>query len=209
MTKKNREKLILELFRKKCIDFGAFKLKSGVMSPYYIDLRKLVSYPRLLKDVAAAYWTIIKKLKFQRLAGVPYAALPIAAVISSEFLVPWLYTRKETQDYGITKMVQGEYKKGDVVVLIDDIITTGASKLMVIEPLEKSGLRVKDVVLLIDRENGGKEILEKEGYKLHTVFLMTEILDILVKRGMVSEGLDKECRLFMEKTKRDNLKKIR
>ncbi|HUV46715.1 MAG TPA: orotate phosphoribosyltransferase [Candidatus Bathyarchaeia archaeon] len=207
MTKK--EKLILELLRNKCIEFGSFKLKSGVISPYYIDIRKLVSYPKLLKKVAIVYWSLVKKLNFDRLAGVPYAALPVATVMNVLYDMPMVYTRKEQQTHGITKLVQGEYKKDETVVVIDDIITTGESKLMVIKPLEESGLKVKDVVLLIDRENGGKEIIEKAGYKLHTVFLMTSILAFLLKKKKVSKKLYQKCIDFMKKTKRENLKKLK
>jgi orotate phosphoribosyltransferase len=203
-----REKLIFELLSHKCIEFGAFKLKSGSVSPYYIDIRKLVSYPKLMVKVTAAYWSIVKKLKFARLAGVPYAALPTASVMSVLYKVPMIYTRKELQKHGITKLVQGEYKKGEVVVVIDDIITTGASKLMVIKPLEKSGLKVKDIVLLVDRENGGREIIEKEGYQLHTVFTMTEILNFLLKKRKIAKKIYEKSLEFMEKTRRSNLRNL-
>jgi orotate phosphoribosyltransferase len=207
MTKK--EQLILDLYKHKCIDFGAFKLKSGPISPYYIDIRKLVSYPKLLKQVVVAYWSLVKKLKFDRIAGVPYAALPMASVMSVKYNMPMVYTRKEKQTHGITKLVQGEYKKGETVVVIDDIATTGASKLMVIEPLEKSGLKVKDVVLLIDRENGGQEIIEKKGYQVHTVFSMTEILDLLLEKKQISKKINQKCVSFMGETRKANLKSLK
>lgn len=197
MTKK--EKLILALFKNKCIEFGTFKLVSGITSPIYIDIRKLVSFPPLMKRSAAAYWSVIKKLRFDRLTGVPYAALPIASVISVEYNVPLVYTRKEQQDHGITKLVQGEYKKGEKVVVVDDIITTGASKLTVIEPLEKSGLKVKDVVILVDREQGGMEKLAEKGYSLHSVFLVTEVLEVLAKEHKINRKKYKEVLDYIHK----------
>lgn len=206
MTKK--EKLILELFRYKCIEFGAYKLKSGIISPYYIDIRKLVSFPGLMKKVTAVYWSIVKKLKFNRLAGVPYAALPTASIMSVLYNVPMVYTRKEKQTHGITKLVQGEYKKGEKVIVIDDIITTGASKLMVIKPLKESGLKVKDIVLLVDRENGGKKIIEKEGYKLHTVYLMSDMIKFLLAKEKITKNTYNKCINFMEKTRKENLSKL-
>jgi len=199
MTKK--EKLILDLLKNKCIKFGTFTLKSGITSPVYIDIRKLVSFPKLMKNCAAAYWAIVKKLKFDRLAGVPYAALPTASVMSVIYNVPMVYTRKEQQAHGITKLVQGEYKKGERVVIIDDIITTGASKFMVIEPLEKSGVKVKDVVILIDREQGGKEKLAAKGYKLHAVFLMTEVLDLLLKKRKITKEKYQEVVDYINKSR--------
>lgn len=200
-----KEKLILGLLKYKCLEFGAFKLKSGFISPYYVDIRKLVSYPKLMKKVASAYWSILQKLKFKRLVGVPYAALPITAVLSVKYNIPWIYTRKEQQGYGITKLIQGEYKKRERVVVIDDIITTGASKLKVINPLKDAGLKVKDIVLLIDRENGGKEIIEKRGYKVHTVYKMTEILKILLAKKKISQHIHGKCLDFIKEVRKINL----
>lgn len=201
----SKKELVLNLLKNKCIEFGQFKLKSGVMSPIYIDLRKLVSFPKLMKTTATAYWSLIKKLKFDRLAGVPYAAFPIASVISAGYNVPMVYIRKEQQTHGITKLVQGEYKKGERVVLIDDIITTGASKIMTIRPLEKSGLKVTDVVILIDREQGGKEKLAAERYSLHSLFSITEVLDILLKKNRVSSRKYKEVLDYIN-TSREKLR---
>ncbi len=195
------EKLLLALFKNKCIELGSFKLKSGIISPIYIDLRKLVSYPSLMRKCAAAYWTLIKKLSFDRLAAVPYAALPIASVISVIYQQPLVYTRKEAQGYGVSKLVQGEYKKGEQVVVIDDIITTGESKLMVIKPLVASGLKVKDVVILIDREQGGAEKLAAKGYQVHAVFYLTKVLEILWKKGKISFKKYQEVLEFLKKTR--------
>jgi orotate phosphoribosyltransferase len=200
---KKKEKLVLDLFKYRCIEFGRFKLKSGIISPIYIDIRKLVSFPKLMKRTAAVYWSILKELKFDRLAGVPYAALPIVSVISVKYNLPLVYTRKEQQNHGITKSVQGEYQKGEKVVVIDDIVTTGDSKLMAIKPLEKSGLKVRDVVILIDREQGGKEKLATKGYKLHAVFLITEVLKILLNKRKISQKKYKKVVDYIDKTRRE------
>jgi len=186
MNKIEKEKLVLKLLKTKCIEFGKFRLVSGITSPIFIDLRKLVSFPHLMEQVVAAYWSVVKKLKFQRIAGVPYAALPMCSVMCVKYNQPMVYTRKEKQKHGITKLVQGEYKRGEKVVVIDDIITTGDSKFISITPLEKSGLKVKDIVILIDREQGGKENLAEKGYHLHTIFVITEILNILLKAKKIS-----------------------
>jgi len=197
-----REKLIIDLFKNKCIDFGKFKLKSGITSPVYIDIRKLVSYPSLMKKCAAAYWQTLKKLNFDRIAGVPYAALPIASVISVEYKVPMVYMRKEKQDHGITKLIQGEYKKGEKVVVIDDIVTTSNSKFIAIKPLEKSGLKVKDVLILLDREQGGKSNLKAKGYNLYSIFMMTEALDILKKYKKITKKKYQEVINYLKDSKK-------
>lgn len=162
MREKLKEKLMLELFKIQAIKFGNFKLKSGLMLPVYIDLRVLVSYPKVLKAVAKVYSLILKKISFDRLVAVPYTAIPIARAISLVINKPLIYTRKEIKTYGIKRPVEGEYKKNEKVVLIDDMITTGGSKLEVVSLLNDLKLKIKDVVVLVDREQGGKEELSKK-----------------------------------------------
>jgi len=162
-----------------CVKFGTFTLKSGIISPIYLDLRILVTYPKILKVVAQEYVKILKKLSFDRVAGIPYTAIPIATVVSLLMNKPMIYTRKEVKDYGTKKAIEGEFKKGEKVAVIDDLITTGASKLEVITPLTQEGLKVSDIVVFIDRDQGGKEQLEDKGYHFYSVLHLTEMIAIL------------------------------
>ena len=170
--------LIQGLLDAGCVQFGQFTLKSGLQSPIYIDLRRLVSYPGLLSLAAAAYLPILRSLKFDRLAALPYAAIPIATAISMQAGWPLVYPRKETKTYGTQAEIEGVHYPGERVVVIDDLATTGGSKFEAIEKLSQAGLQVHDVVVLIDRQSGAAQALEKAGYHMHAVYTLLELIDL-------------------------------
>ena len=179
------------------IKFGEFKLKSGQMSPIYIDLRVTISYPEVLTAISRAMWEKAQGLKFDLVCGVPYTALPFATAISLEHNLPMVLRRKEMKDYGIKKSLEGRYQTGQTCLVVDDMITNGASKFETIRPLEQEGLKIKDIVILVDREQGGKELLASQGYNLHSVFTLTEALDILQQEGRLNLNLVAQTKEFI------------
>lgn len=180
-----------------CVKFGQFTLKSGLLSPIYIDLRRLASSSRLLGKAAMAYLPLLRKLRFDRLAALPYAALPIGTAISLNGDWPMIYPRKESKAYGTKAEIEGEYDQGDRIVVIDDLATTGGSKFEAIEKLTSAGLEVQDVVVLIDRESGAKEALDEKGYRLHAVFTLTGLLEHWEQTGLVERERIEAVREFL------------
>ena len=187
-----------ELLLAGCIKFGEFTLKSGLKSPIYIDLRQIITFPKLLEQVAAAYLPFLDKLQFDRIAGLPYAAIPIATAISLAGNYPMIYPRKEVKAYGTKAQIEGEYHADETAVVIDDLATTGGSKFEAIEKLTGAGLVIKDVVVLVDRQSGAKESLAKAGYAMHAVLTIGEMLGHWEETGKVVNENIEATRKFLD-----------
>lgn len=173
-----KQRLLEALINIDIIKKGEFTLRSGQVSPVYIDCRSIISYPPLLRAVAKALWDKVKHLKPSLLCGVPYTALPMATALSLEQNLPMLMCRKETKDYGTKKQIEGVFKAGQDCLIIEDVVTTGGSVLQIAELLKKQGLQVKDITVLVDRQQGGKEALLAAGYQLHSVYTLDDIINV-------------------------------
>jgi uridine monophosphate synthetase len=169
--------LIKEFYKRGLIKFGSFKLKSGVESPFYIDLRSIISYPDLFKEVSNNCIDIIRKnnINYDIICGVPYTALPIATQICSILDKPMILCRKEVKEYGTKKMVEGIYSDGNSVLVVDDVLTSGQSVMEVVEKLSSEGIIVRDVFVLIDREQGGRQFLESKGITVNSMITISDI----------------------------------
>lgn len=191
------KKFCEEIYAADCIRFGEFQLKSGIISPVYCDFRRLVSFPHLLWEIGHMIAKETNRIYCNRVAGIPYAGVPIAVVASLASGIPMIYPRKEVKSYGTGKLIEGEFNPGETVLIIDDVITDGASKIEAIAPLKEAGLVVDDVLIVLDREQGGDKILAKAGYKLHSLFKLTEVIGALVAAGKIDKLMESKVREFL------------
>lgn len=174
-----------ELFRIGAIRFGSFVLKDGRESPFYLDLRILVSYPTSLARVGRALARRAEALRYDRIAGIPYAGLPIAVAMSLVNQRPIVYPRKEAKSYGTRKAIEGEFAEGETALVVDDVITSGGAKLEAIEQLRSAGLRVDDVLVVVDRSRRHGNPLASAGLRLHSVLRVEPLLGSLRDEGLI------------------------
>ncbi len=173
------------------LQFGLFKLSSGKVSPYYIDLRIVPSFPDVFRDICdsctKAITTQVGLKNFDRIAGVPIAGLPFASQIAYNLKKPFLYARQSTKRHGRERRIEGILVSGNRVLLVDDLVTTGLTLKKAAETVRAEGGVVTEAVTFLDREEGGKEMLEKSGIKLHTLLRISELANTLYEIGAVDE----------------------
>lgn len=185
----DKRELAIELFEIQAIKFGSFTLKSGLHSPVYLDLRLIISFPKLLSRIAEMMWQKASSLSFDLVCGVPYTALPIATCFSTAHEVPMILRRKEAKDYGTKKRIEGVYQKGESCLILEDVMTTGSSILETAASLKEEGLLVRDAILVVDREQGGKEKLAAEGIRAHALTTLSELATLLFDAGKIDKNV--------------------
>lgn len=171
--------LILQLYDLGCIMFGDYVQASGATFPYYVDLRKIISNPQIFEKIIAAYAEILKDLTFDRIAGIPYGALPTATGLALRMNYPMIFPRKEVKAHGTRRVVEGHFAPGETVVVVDDILISGKSVMEGASKLKQTGLKIEDIVVFIDHEKGVKDRLRDNGYRGHSVLTISEIAKTL------------------------------
>ncbi len=180
-----------------CIKSEQLNLKSGVQSPFYFDLRDMISHPEILKGISGLIADSIKKMDFDYVSGIPYTALPIAGLVAEKLNKPLIYTRKEEKTYGTKNPIIGQFEKGKKALIIDDLITSGESIFETVEKFESTGLEVKDLFVIINRSQNGYEKLKKKGYRLHSLIELDELLNILHEENLIDNKKIEEIREFV------------
>ena len=197
------------LYRSGCLKFGSFRIKSGALSPYYVDLACLLSKPKELCIVAEVAACEIRNImavdKIDKLASIELKGALILPSIAYQVNLPCIVVRKEEKAYGVTgRIVGAEVAKGDRILFFDDVISEGLSKLEGIKPLEELGAQVNNVMVAVDREQGGRENLEKLGYKVHALAKVSELVNCLLRSGNISEEQADAVMNYITKSKAVN-----
>lgn len=195
MSTTEREKMKTELCRILtkigALKFGAFKLSGGKMSPYYIDLRIVPSFPEAYQKICDFYITLIKQDlstgSFERVAGIPTAGMAFASVIAYHLKKPFLYSRQQTKAHGRERRIEGIIMPGDRTLLVDDLVTSGLSLRESASTIRAEGGVVNDAVVLVDREEGGNENLAKDNIRLHYLLKVSEAANKLYQMGTITE----------------------
>jgi uridine monophosphate synthetase len=193
-----KERFISALVSTGCFKLGDFTLKSGKKSPFYIDLRRLISDPAALELSARAYEEAARGLAYDRIAGIPAAGLPLATAAGLRMRKPMVWPRMPVKEHGTGNRVEGDFAKGECLLLLDDLITTGASKLEAAEILRGEGLVVEDLVVLIERGRQGRRDMEAAGIGLRAFIHARELFGACERLGMIDAARRRELEAYVD-----------
>ena len=200
---KEKSELSQILNRIGAIKFGTFKLTSGRISPYYIDLRIIPSFPDAFQKVCDLYIKLLEKdlgvENFDRIAGIPTAGMPFASVIAYHLKKPFIYIRSKVKLHGRERRIEGVIMPGNRVLLVDDLVTTGLSLRKAAKNIRAEGGLVSDALVMLDREEGGKERLLKDNIKLHYLLTASEAATKLYELGTIEED---QLKTILKQTKK-------
>jgi uridine monophosphate synthetase len=192
MLTEAKKALATGLFEIGAVRFGEFKLKlheknpDAPLSPIYIDLRILRSFPDVIDSAVNVYMEMIKGLDFDLLADVPTAATPIVALLSNKTRIPMITPRADAKEHGIKRTIDGVYDEGQIVMLVDDLITRADSKIEAVGTLRAKGLHVNDLAVLVDREQGGVHAVTAARITCHVGFGLKELLRFYMDNNKIS-----------------------
>lgn len=186
------KKKLIELIIKRTFKFSkkpTFKLASGKMSSFYFNCKPTTLSPEGMYLIGQLFYEIVKKFKSQKIkavGGLTLGADPVASAIAyTSFLkgdaIESFIVRKEPKRHGTMLWIEGQVKKGDSVLIVEDVITTGGSTLTAVDRAKKCGLMVRGVIVLVDRQEGGREKVEAAGLPFHAVLTRDEIMNYYKK----------------------------
>jgi orotate phosphoribosyltransferase len=193
----------LLLVRNESIKFGDYTLTSGKKSPYYIDLRQTISSPITMDWISNSLVRIIVneigKDKIDKILGVPTAGVPFATMVSQKLTLPMLYYRKARKEHGVRKKIEGSVERNDRVLIVDDLITTGESVIEAADAIREQGGIASELVVLLDREQGGAERLRKAYIEPHTLFRVSDAFAWLTQVDLLSPDEFQKINQYIER----------
>lgn len=194
------------LIKNDAIKFGDYILASGKRSPYYIDLRLTLSSPITMDWIANALTRIvvneIGKDKVDKILGVPTAGVPFATMVSQKLGIPLIYYRQARKEHGVRKKIEGTLSRNDRVLIVDDLITTGESVIEAAEVVRDQGGVVNELVVLVDREQGGRERLRAARIEPHILFKISDAMDWLHSVGLIGDKLYETVMAYIQEENR-------
>ena len=189
--------------------FGQFDIGTTVDSPIYVNVRRIISNPRALRQIGDLITDETRMLggmlrphiqPFELVAGVPLGGLHIATAFSLTSDVPLIYPHPRSEEHEVYEEIEGSYLPGQSVLLVDDVLTGGGSVQDTAERLRTAGLMVHDAIVLLDRQAGGPDRLEAEGIRTHPLLTMDALLNYLVSRELITEAIYAKCLTYMGQT---------
>jgi len=196
------------LIKNNAIKFGDYILASGKKSPYYIDLRQTISSPITMDWIANAFTRIILneigRDRIDKILGVPTAGVPFATVVSQKLSLPLIYYRQARKEHGVRKKVEGTLERNDRVLIVDDLITTGESVIEAAEVVRDQGGVVNELVVLLDREQGGQQRLRSSRIEPHVLFKISNAMTWLHQVGLISDEIYQMVRQYIEEESRSS-----
>ena len=169
----DRPSFVAALKASGALQFGTFTLASGKTSSYYVDIKKAITRPDLLRTIAKAMAPYARGAS--RIAGVELGAVPIAAAVSLASGKPYVIVRKAAKEHGTRHDFEGELNRGDLVLFVEDVVTTGGTLRGAIDRLREHGAVVEDCVCVVDREEGGAILLAEIGVRLRALLRASEL----------------------------------
>jgi len=190
------------LIKNDAIKFGDYILSSGKKSPYYIDLRQTISSPITMDWIGNSLTRIILneigKDKIDRILGVPTAGVPFATVVSQKLSLPLIYYRQARKEHGVRKKIEGILERNDRVLVVDDLITTGESVIEAAEVVRDQGGVVNELVVLLDREQGGQQKLRTSRIEPHILFRISDAMTWLHTVGLIEDRVYETLKRYIE-----------
>jgi orotate phosphoribosyltransferase len=156
--------------------YGDFTLASGKKSKYYIDIKRATTDPKVLGLTADLMAKEMGDQGIQRIAGVALGSVPLAVALSLRTGIPFVMVRKEKKDHGTAKLIEGQLSSGEKVLVVEDVITSAGSAVYAVETLRQAGAVVDMVMSVVDREEGGKDVLRGLGVEMRALITASKIL---------------------------------